>query len=662
MRSMFLATGLALALAAMPVAAATIDLGRFLQEDAFSEIKISPAGDYVAATAPVDGGTLVAIYRIADMQLVGSFRPTRNNHASSFDWVSRDRLLVGLAISDGPLDRPQLTGELYAVNADGKDGKLLVGFRSPGRGRDRSVMPADSVVAFLTDELRDDEQNVLLSVTPFTRDASTQVERMDVVSGRRTAVAQAPMAGAVFTTDNHGNVRFARALGDDNKVRLHYRKGEGSPWVLVNDEATSGHLEVALGFDESDGIAYLQVEQAEGPDAIVAWNPVSGERRDVLRDPVLDPARILVRPGTRQPVGALFLGETPRTRFFDKASPEARLYRSLEAGIGSAVYVTSSTYDGRTLLVESWSGSNPGDVYLYDTTGKAARHLIARSDWIDPAASASVRPVQLKARDGRALHGFITVPHGHELRGLPMVVMPHGGPFGEFDNGNYDAETQMLAAAGYAVLQINFRGSSGYGHDHLAAGQKQWGRAMQDDVTDATRWAIAQGWADAGRICIYGASYGAYAAMMGAAREPGLYRCAAGFAGVYDLPLMYVRGDIRTDVSGKTYLREWLGDADDLARWSPVNLAAQIKVPVLLAAGRDDQRAPLVHSERMAAALHKAGVPVETHYYWKEGHGLYREANRRDYYTQLLAFLSRSLGGATASPAAAPSGRGRRAP
>jgi len=657
---MFLAAGLALA--SMPVAAATVDLDRFLRQEVFTDIKISPAGDYVAATAPVDGGTAVAIYRIADMQLVGSFRPTRNNHASSFHWVSRDRLLVGLAVSDGPLDRPLLTGELYAVNADGKDGKLLVGFRSPGRGRDSSVMPADSVAAFMADELRDDENNVLLAVTPLFSKGSTQVERMDVLTGRRTAVAKAPVADAAFTTDNHGNVRFARSADDDNRTRLYYRQGGNSPWVLVNDEAVSGHLEIALGFDASDDIAYLQVEQAEGSDAIVAWNPVSGERREVLRDPVLDPTRILMRPGTRQPVGALFLGEAPRTRFFDEASAEARLYRSLQAGLGAAVNVTSSTHDGRTLLVEAWSGSNPGDFYLYDTVGKAARHLIARSDWIDPADSARVQPVQLQARDGRTLHGFVTVPHGRELRSLPMVVMPHGGPFGEFDTGDYDAETQLLAAAGYAVLQVNFRGSAGYGHAHALAGQKQWGRAMQDDVTDATRWAITQGWADAGRICIYGASYGAYSAMMGAAREPGLYRCAAGFAGVYDLPLMNVRGDIRTSSSGKTYLREWLGEPKELATWSPVNLAAQIRVPVLLAAGRDDQRAPLVHSERMAAALHKAGVPVQTLYYRNEGHGLYRDANRRDYFTRLLAFLSESLGGATASPAPAPARRGARAP
>src|SRR5690606_18350126 len=176
------------------------------------------------------------------------------------------------------------------------------------------------------------------------------------------------------------------------------------------------------------------------------------------------------------------------------------------------------------------------------------------------------------------------------------------------------------------------------------AGARQWGGTMQDDLTDATRWAIEQGIADRSRICIYGASYGGYAALMGVAREPGLYRCAAGYVGVYDLPMMHARGDIQERGSGVTYLREWLGAPDALRDVSPVNLAANIKVPVFLAAGGEDERAPIQHTQRMEAALKQAGVPVESLYYPREGHGFYADANRREYYTRLLAFLARSLG------------------
>jgi len=630
-----------------------VDLDRYLRQEAFADIKISPGGEYVAATVPIEAGTALAIYRIADMKMVGTFRPPRNNHAHTFDWVSNERLLVGMAQKLGVLDRPAPTGELFGINANGKGGELLVGYRTAetGLGTNIKVKPAGMVAAFLTDELKDDDRNVLVAVTPFTDNAATQIERMDVSTGRRNAVARAPIAQAAFTTDARGEVRFAYGVGPDQKKKLYYRAGASSEWILLHDEALNPRNEAAIGFSADGRLAYLQVEQAEGPDVIVSWDPQSNERRTVLRDEIADPARIIHRPGTQVPVGALFMGTTPRTRFFDETSEDARLYRSLETALGAPVYITSSTRNGSTVLVESWSGRNPGDFYLYDTLGKRARHLISRSDWIDPAQSADVRAITLQARDGRPLHGFLTVPPGVPMRALPMVVVPHGGPIGVLDDGTYSTETQMLAAAGYAVLQVNFRGSAGYGRAHAQAARKQWGAAMQDDVTDATRWAIEQGIADRERICIYGASYGAYAALMGTVREPGLYRCAAGYVGIYDLPLMYARGDIQSDESGLIYLREWLGRPKDLVERSPVNLTAQVGVPVLLAAGREDQRAPVVHTERMEAALKQAGTPVQALYYKNEGHGLYNLANQRDYYGHLLAFLSRSLGGGTAAAA-----------
>ncbi len=639
-----------------------VDLDRYLRQEAFADIKISPGGEYVAATVPIEAGTALAIYQIADMKMVGTFRPPRNNHAHTFDWVSNERLLVGMAQKLGVLDRPAPTGELFGINANGKGGELLVGYRTAetGLGTNIKVKPAGMVAAFLTDELKDDDRNVLVAVTPFTDNAATQIERMDVSTGRRNAVARAPIAQAAFTTDARGEVRFAYGVGPDQKKKLYYRAGASSEWILLHDEALNPRNEAAIGFSADGRLAYLQVEQAEGPDVIVSWDPQSNERRTVLRDEIADPARIIHRPGTQVPVGALFMGTTPRTRFFDETSEDARLYRSLETALGAPVYITSSTRNGSTVLVESWSGRNPGDFYLYDTLGKRARHLISRSDWIDPAQSADVRAITLQARDGRPLHGFLTVPPGVPMRALPMVVVPHGGPIGVLDDGTYSTETQMLAAAGYAVLQVNFRGSAGYGRAHAQAARKQWGSAMQDDVTDATRWAIEQGIADRERICIYGASYGAYAALMGTVREPGLYRCAAGYVGIYDLPLMYARGDIQSDESGLIYLREWLGRPKDLVERSPVNLAAQVGVPVLLAAGREDQRAPVVHTERMEAALKQAGTPVQALYYKNEGHGLYNLANQRDYYGHLLAFLSRSLGGATAQVTAA--GNAEKAP
>ena len=632
--------------------ASAVDLERYLKRDDFADIKISPDGRYYAATVPMEDRTGLAILRRSDGKVLGSFVPPTKNHASDFNWVNNERVLIGLAEKIGALDMPRPTGELYAINADGGRGELLVGYRVESNGPGTRIQPkkVEAVAAFLFDDMPQDERNVLVSIWPFSNDPFTRVDRLDVMTGRRQTVALSPVRRADFLSDSKGQVRFAHGAGTDNVNKLYYREGSGDTWKLVNDEGVNGRIEQPIGFSEDGTLAYFTSQQAKGSDAIVSWNPVTGERKTVLRDPNVDPSKIIFRPGTTIPVGALYLGDKPRTRFFDEASADARLYHSLEAAFGGdAIFVTSSTRDGKQLLVQAWSGRNPGDFYVFNTEAKNAEHLISRSSWIDAKQSAKVLPVALKARDGLDMQGYLTLPAGHERGALPMVVLPHGGPFGVFDSGDYDSETQLLAAAGYAVLQVNFRGSGNYGRAFQQAGAQQWGAAMQDDITDATRWAISQGHADPSRICIYGASYGAYAALMGAAREPGLYKCAAGYVGVYDLPLMFTTGDIQRRGSGETYLREWLGDPQKLGAVSPVNLAAEIKVPVFLAAGGEDERAPIKHTQRMETALKKAGVPVETLYYSTEGHGFYTDPHRREYYTKLLAFLSRNLGGQSAS-------------
>ncbi|WMJ68285.1 prolyl oligopeptidase family serine peptidase [Stenotrophomonas sp. 24(2023)] len=652
---------LAALLAAGHAAAAGVPgvaLDDYLRRAEFNDLTLSPTGDYLAMTLPLDGATAVAILRTDTMEMVGNFRPPKNNHAVDVHWVSERRVLIGLAEKWGSLDQPRPTGELYAINADGKRGELLAGYRAqpndPGFVTGRKVQP---VAAFLTDALPEDERSVLVSIWPFSDDPNTRLEKMDLLTGRRILVANSPVRRATFTTDNSGTLRLAHGAGTDNVNKLYYREGD-QKWRLLNDEGSSHRIERPIGFSADNRLAYLVVEQPAGPDAVVSWDPATNERRTLLQDTTVDPTRIIYQPGTGVPVGVQFVGATTRTAFFDEQSPTATVQRMLEKAFpGQVVSLVSGTRDQARLLVKVSSGSNPGDYFVYTTATRKAAFLTGRYRWLDRDAGAPVRPVSLAARDGLPLHGFLTLPPGSDGKGLPMVVVPHGGPFGVFDDGGFERDNQMLAEAGYAVLQINFRGSGNYGRAHGQAGALQWGRAMQDDVTDATRWAIREGIADAGRICIYGASYGAYSALMGTVREPGLYRCAAGYVGVYDLPMMYRRGDIQDRESGVTYLREWLGDPATLAAVSPVNLAASIKVPVLLAAGREDLRAPVQHTERMEAALKQAGVPVEAVYYPREGHGLYGEANQRDYYTRLLAFLSRSLGGGTAVQGAAGKGR-----
>jgi dipeptidyl aminopeptidase/acylaminoacyl peptidase len=637
-------------------AATAFDLAAYLRRDAFDDIRISPTGAYYAASVPgEDNSTLLILDRATNKPLAG-FGLGRNTYIADFQWVNDERVVFGTKRKFGALEEPQLTGNLYAMNADGSSRDILVGqdVNVMGTGSHIQQKKTEMVAAFLLDTLTGDDRDVLIVVSGFSGDSFNRVERMDTYTGRRSPVARSPVRNADYVTDPSGGVRFAYGYNMDNSHKLFYRAAEDADsagvaaWREINDEASSGHIEIPLGFSADGSVAYLQVEQADGPDAIVAFDPRDGSRRQVLRDDDSDPASIIRSFGTPypSPVGAHIADGKPRTAFFDEKSDEARLYRSLEAAFaGNSVNITSKTADGKFALVEVTSDRDPGEFYLFDTVAKKAGFMLARRDWQDPATMAPMRPIEFNARDGQRITGYVTLPVGSTGKQLPMVVLPHGGPYGIMDTWSYGTDPQVLAAAGYAVLQLNYRGSGGHGRAFMQAGAREWGGAMQDDISDGTRWAVAQGIADPARICIYGASYGGYAALMGAAKEPALYKCAVGYVGVYDLPLMFSKGDTRQLQSGRTYLRDWLGDPAGLGRASPVNLAAQIKVPVFLAAGGKDERAPIEHSERMEKALRAAGVPVETLYVRTEGHGFFSDEHRKAFYTRLLAFLDRNIGG-----------------
>lgn len=658
MKQIFCAAALcAVGLLAAPAASA-VNVDAYIKKDRFNDVKLSPNGDYLAATVPFEDKTALVILRRADNKVTANFRLGKNTHVHSFSWVSPERVLISMSRKFGELDSPQLDGNLYAVNADGSKPAILVGQDVASAGPGTKIQPkkVEQIAAFLVDDLPGDDKHVVISVEPFSDDPYTRAEKLDVYTGRRTPLARAPVRNADFITDGKGVVRFATGFGVDNVRKLYYRKGEGAEWELISASNTGDGIEMPIGFSADDTVAYLQAERKNGPDAVVAYDIASGKRTELLQDAKVDPAGFIYRGNSATPVGAFFVDGKRITKFFDTAAPEARLYRSLESAFGGdPVRITSRSSDQRLALVEVSSASNPGDFFLFDTTTKKAEHLLSRRDWFDPAEMADKRGISLQSRDGLALHGYLSLPRGSAGKNLPMVVMPHGGPFGVQDPWGFDDRAQILAAAGYAVLQVDFRGSSGYGRAFTHAGAREWGGKMQDDVTDATRWAIQQGIADSGRICIYGASYGAYAALMGAAKEPSLYKCAAGYVGVYDLPSLHNTGDIQRRGSGETYLREWIGSREELGAVSPTRMADRIKVPVFLAAGGEDERAPIVHSKMMEQALRKAGTPVEALYYDTEGHGFYTEAHQREYYTKLLAFLARSLGGQVATaPAAKP--------
>jgi dienelactone hydrolase len=506
----------------------------------------------------------------------------------------------------------------------------------------------ERVGAALIEGWHKDPDKVLVSVWDLGGGPFTRVEEMNVESGRRSPVTHVPVERADFVVDDQGVVRMAMGAGVDNLSKTYYRDGSGAEWQLINDEGASGHRLEPLGFSADGHTAYLDQEEAKGPDAIYAFDATTHKMRLQLRDPDADPGRILRGP-KHEVIGTQYLAGKPRTVFFDENSSVARLYHSLEASFeDQTVVLENFTADGNLALVRTYSDRSPGDYYLFDMVNKKAEHMISHRDWIDPDRMGIERPISFAARDGVVIHGYLTLPQGSNGKNLPLVVNPHGGPFGISDRWGFNGEVQLLASRGYAVLQVNYRGSGGFGRDFQHSGYKQWGGKLVDDVTDATNWAIQQGVADAHRICIYGASYGGYAALMGVAREPSLYRCAIGYVGVYDMQAMYHAGDISDSKFGENFLKDTLGD-QNLEAISPDRLAARITVPVMLVAGHEDVRAPPKHTELMRDALQKAGKQVDAKIYDGEGHGFFIEADREDFYTRMLAFLDRNIGASAAT-------------
>lgn len=384
-------------------------------------------------------------------------------------------------------------------------------------------------------------------------------------------------------------------------------------------------------------------------DGVFTLTPAAGEKKLLYRHPVANLELAGVDPSGKA-WGFVYEDHFPQYWYPDPEHPLAQLHQWLRGAFrGRDVDITSTTDDMSLAVVTISSPLTPPTYYVVDVPGrKLLVQLESRPD-LKADQLAQVDPIEFTARDGVKIRGLLTMPRGAPEKSLPMVVVVHGGPHGVYDHYGFDWEAQLFASRGYAVLQVNYRGSGGRGREFQNAGYGRWGREMQDDVTDGVRWAIGDGVADPKRICIYGGSYGGYAALTGAFREPELFRCAIGMAGVYDLPLMFEKGDIQSVESGINYLKKAVGtDPEELKRRSPVYNADKIKAKVLLLHGKLDERAPLEHAERMREALERAGNPPEWSTEWGEGHGFFDEANRAAAYERILQFLSKNLGAADA--------------
>lgn len=629
------------------------DLARHVQ---YQQVKISPDGHYLAATTVVDGKPLLALVDLTKQNGV-MIKPREGNQVINFWWVNDRRVLYTEGTKIAGWDRPFSTGEIFAVNADGGGTQLLFGYRASPSFQASLIQQRQPERASgeIIDTLRDDENHVLIGVTPWDSGIDgdyTKIFLMDVRDGSKHQVATAPVRKAEFVTDHHGVVRFAFGWGSNAYMQVHYREGEGKPWTLLFQATAKKEAPVPLAFNRDDSVVYMSCDVPGKAGAICPWDVGKQAMQEPVWSSDVANAEDLVYSIDHQDVvGVYSMPATPTTEAFAPDSDSMKAIISLSHDLpGESVRIVSGTSDGSKAVVLASSDMDPGTFYLWDkATGKAAP-LLQRAPWIKPMAMAAKQPVEFKARDGLTLHGYLSTPPGKEqAKHMPLVLYVHGGPFGIRDEWNYDPYVQALATHGFAVLQVNYRGSSGYGNAFVENGFGEWGGKMQDDLTDATDWAIKQGIADAGHVCIFGGSYGGYAALEGAVKEPDLYRCAIGYVGVYDLAMMYSKGDISDWMPGKNYLRYSMGsDPAQLAARSPINQLDKLKANVMLIVGGQDTRVPPQHGENLHAALQKRGVAHEWLYKPNEGHGFYDEKNTAELFERVTQFLDRNLNGSSA--------------
>ena len=368
----------------------------------------------------------------------------------------------------------------------------------------------------------------------------------------------------------------------------------------------------------------------------------------IFEHPRYDVGGLAISEKSEKPVYISYYGEKPERVWLDKDLEN--VYKSIEASFpNDKVSIGSWTKNEDKAIVTTWSDRNPGEMYYYDRN-RGSISLIAKSrPWIDKNEMSPMIPIEFTARDGLTINGYLTVPVNSDGKNLPLIVNPHGGPNAR-DYWGYNREHQFFASRGYAVLSMNFRGSTGYGRSHVKSANKEWGRKMQDDVTDSVKWAVSQGIANPDKICIHGASYGGYAVMAGITKTPDLYKCAVNYVGVTDMKLLFTERPKVWEIwdeQQKVEIGDYETEKEYLDEVSPINLVDRIKTPLYIVHGKLDWRVDIKHAEVLRKELKKVGKKEGEDYFWMvkgdEGHGFVKPENNLELYSELEKFYATYL-------------------
>ncbi|NTV73122.1 MAG: S9 family peptidase, partial [Holophaga sp.] len=612
-----LASGM-LGMAAPPKAPPALkDFFRNPEKTGFS---VSPDGKYLSWVAPYENRQNVFVRPLAG----GAEKRVTSETArdiSGYFWKG-DRILY---VKDFGGDE---NFHVVSVDLEGKDLKDLT--------------PGEKLRAEIVDDLEDDPGFLLLSHN--RRDPRVfDVYRVDVKTGKEEQVAQNPGNITGWMTDHAGHLRVALTTDGVNNSLL-YRETEKDPFKVILTTNFKDSVAPLLFTFDNKGL-YVASNRGRDKSAIFEFDLATAkEGKLIFEHPQVDVSGLAHSRLRKVLVAASYTTWKPERHFLDGESKA--MFEKVSAKLpGYEVAFTASDKAEKHFIVAAYSDRSRGARYLYDKATGSLTLLAQVSPWLKEADMAPMKPVTYTSRDGLTINGYLTLPNGKEAKGLPVVINPHGGPWAR-DVWGFNPEVQFLASRGYAVFQMNFRGSTGYGRKFWEASFKQWGGTMQDDITDGVAWLVKQGIADPKRVAIYGGSYGGYATLAGVTLTPDLYAAAVDYVGVSNL-FTFMK---TIPPYWKPFLEmmyEMVGNPEkDKARMeatSPAFLADRIKTPLLVAQGAKDPRVNKDESDQMVAALKKRGVEVAYLVKDNEGHGFHNEENRVAFYGAMEAFLGTHL-------------------
>ena len=509
-------------------------------------------------------------------------------------------------------------------------------------GKVQDLTPHEGTQASILDALPDDDDHIL--VTHNKRDKRLfDVYRINIKTGAETLVAQNPGNITAWNTDHAGKVRAAGATDGVNKTLL-YRETEAEPFKPLLTTNFREAVDI-VGWTPDSKLMYVASNRGRDKAALFEFDPKTAkEGKLIYENPNVDVDSLGWSRARKVITQTMVNFEKAEPVFFDKESE--RVYKALKAKLpGYQIGMQSMTKDENLLIVAASNDRTPGTRYVYDVKADKLTRLAEINPALAEADMAEVKPISYTARDGLTIRGYLTLPKGVPAKNLPVIVNPHGGPWYR-DSWGYNGEIQFLANRGYAVLQMNFRGSVGYGRKFWEASFKQWGLAMQDDITDGVNWLIKEGIADPKRIAIYGASYGGYATLMGVTKTPDLYAAAVDYVGVSNM-FTFMKSIPPYWKPFLEMMTEMVGDAEkdkaQLTTTSPALNAERIKTPLFIAQGAKDPRVVKAESDQMVEALKKRGVAVEYMVKDNEGHGFRLQENQFEFYEAMEKFLGKHL-------------------